>query len=182
LINLHAAWAAALGNNRPMTRPVILVRPCETAGDLALAAALFREYAASLPFPLDYQGFDAELATLPGKYAPPNGVILLAGTPEGVPIGCIALRPLAPSFGDPTPVCEMKRMYVKPGFRGMGAGRLLAECLLSHARAAGYALMKLDTESEFTEALTLYRSLGFVECPRYNDDPMPGTLWMSLKL
>jgi ribosomal protein S18 acetylase RimI-like enzyme len=73
-------------------------------------------------------------------------------------------------------------MYVNPGFRGGGAGRRLAERLLSHARAAGYALMKLDTESEFTAAVTLYRSLGFVECPRYNDDPMPGTLWMSLRL
>jgi GNAT superfamily N-acetyltransferase len=160
----------------------INIRPVESAADLALAADLFREYAASLPFALDYQGFDAELATLPGKYAPPTGVILLASTPAGVAIGCIALRPLAPGSGDPTPVCEMKRMYVKPGFRGVGAGRRLAERLLSHARAAGYALMKLDTESEFTAAVTLYRSLGFVECPRYNDDPMPGTLWMSLRL
>ena len=146
--------------------------------ELILAADLFREYARSLPFPLDYQGFEEELSSLPGKYAPPAGIILIA-THNDVPVGCIAMRPLAPMPGDPSPVCEMKRMYVRPTARGLHLGRQLAERLLAHARAAGYAMMKLDTESDFIPAVTLYRSLGFVECPDYNGDPMPNTLWMS---
>jgi GNAT superfamily N-acetyltransferase len=158
--------------------------------DLAAAAILFREYVASLPFPLDYQGFDAEVAALPGKYAAPSGCILLAwrnlvGRTEGEYLGCIALRPLDPSGlrkGDVAPVCEMKRMYVRPPARGLGAGRLLAEELISFAREAGYRMMKLDTESTFVAATALYRSLGFVECERYNDDPQPETIWMRRAL
>ena len=145
--------------------------------ELAIAADLFREYARSLPFPLDYQGFEEELASLPGKYAPPAGVILIA-THAAEPVGCIAMRHLDPMPGDPTPVCEMKRMYVRPTARGLGLGRLLATTLLDHARAAGYTMMKLDSEATFTPALTLYRSLGFSDCPDYNNDPMPNTVWM----
>jgi GNAT superfamily N-acetyltransferase len=146
--------------------------------ELAIAADLFREYARSLPFPLDYQGFEEELASLPGKYAPPAGAIFIASH-DDIPVGCIAMRPLTPMPGDPSPVCEMKRMYVRPTARGLSLGRLLATTLLDRARTAGYAMMKLDSESDFTPALTLYRSLGFVECPDYNNDPMPNTVWMS---
>jgi GNAT superfamily N-acetyltransferase len=153
----------------------------ESATDLATAAELFREYAASLPFPLDYQGFEEELASLPGKYAHPGGVILLARH-QGEPAGCIALRPLASMPGDAAPVCEMKRMYVRPSARGRGLGRALAERLIAHARALGYRTMKLDTESDFTAAVTLYRALGFTDTPRYNDDPMPNTMWMAVRL
>lgn len=156
--------------------------------DLAVAATLFREYVASLPFPLDYQGFDNEVANLPGKYAQPQGCILIAWQRTALnqtPVGCIAMRPLDPSSlraGDIEPVCEMKRMYVQPAARGLRLGRLLAERLLDEARKSGYRMMKLDTETTFTAATTLYRSLGFVECERYNDDPQPDTIWMRLKL
>lgn len=160
-------------------QPVILA--ARSPDEVAAAAALFREYAGSLPFPLDYQGFEDELASLPGKYADPAGVILLAHH-LGRPVGCIALRPIPAMPGDPTPVCEMKRMYVRPGARGLGLGRRLAAALLDHARARGYRMMKLDTESDFTAAVALYRSLGFSDIPRYNDDPMPNTLWMGRPL
>lgn len=161
--------------------PALSIHEAQSPEDLAIAASLFREYARSLPFPLDYQGFEEELSSLPGKYAPPKGVILIARF-RGEPVGCIAMRPLAPMPGDPEPVCEMKRMYVRPSARGLKLGRLLADSLLNHARRAGYAMMKLDTESDFIPAVTLYRSLGFVECPDYNGDPMPNTLWMSKRL
>lgn len=147
----------------------------------ALAADLFREYAASLPFPLDYQGFDAELASLPGKYAAPHGAILIAFH-NNTPAGCIAMRPIEALPGDPTPVCEMKRMYVRPSARGLGLGRLLAQRLLEEATAAGYRMMKLDTESDFAAACALYASLGFTPTPRYNDDPMPNTIWLAKRL
>lgn len=142
---------------------------------------LFREYVASLPFPLDYQGFDAEVASLPGKYAMPGGCILLARR-GGEYVGCIALRPLDASglrASDVEPVCEMKRMYVRPAGRGLGIGRMLSEELLAFARGAGYRTMKLDTESTFVAATALYRALGFAECERYNDDPQPDTIWMK---
>ncbi len=159
-----------------------------SSADFAFAAELFREYVASLPFPLDYQDFDNEVANLPGKYAQPQGCILIAWQRTGLtptPVGCIAMRPLDPSslrVGDIEPVCEMKRMYVRPAARGLRLGRLLAERLLDEARKSGYRMMKLDTETIFTAATTLYRSLGFVECERYNDDPQPDTTWMRLKL
>lgn len=148
------------------------------AGSMQTAVALFREYAASLPFSLCFQGFDEELATLPGKYAPPAGCILLADDGREA-VGCIAMRPLA-QLGPG--VCEMKRMYVKPSHRGRGIGRLLAEGVLAQARAAGYRVMKLDSESDMAAAVTLYRSLGFKDCERYNDDPHPHTVWMELVL
>ncbi|HYF13474.1 MAG TPA: GNAT family N-acetyltransferase [Phycisphaerales bacterium] len=155
-----------------------------TAEHIAAAAALFREYAASLPFPLDYQGFEAELAALPGKYAPPGGCIVLA-LDGGEYVGCGAIRPLDPSGrfdGEPSPACEMKRMYIRPSARGKRLGRAIAEALLAHARAAGYRLMKLDTEEDFIEAMRLYESLGFTRTRRYNNDPMPCTVWMSKEL
>jgi ribosomal protein S18 acetylase RimI-like enzyme len=161
---------------------------------------LAREYAASLPFDLDYQDFEEELATLPGKYAPPAGDLLLATTdvaadvdaprlhtPDGprAAVGIIAVRPLADSGyhpADPRPACEMKRMYVRPSQRGRGLGRLLGEASLNVARRAGYRCMKLDTESTFAAAVALYRSLGFVEVERYNDDPIEDTIWMARNL
>jgi putative acetyltransferase len=173
-----------------VSKSLIRIVRAKDGDELAAAAMLFREYVASLPFPLDYQGFDAEVAALPGKYAEPGGCILLAvggevGRPKGEYLGCIALRPLDASglrAGDGTPVCEMKRMYVRPAARGLGAGRLLAEELISLARSAGYRMMKLDTESTFVAATALYRSLGFAECERYNDDPQPETIWMRRAL
>jgi putative acetyltransferase len=162
------------------------VRAARASHEFSLAAELMREYVASLPFPLDYQGFDAEVAALPGKYAEPAGCILLAWMREHAePVGCIALRALDVSgyrAGDHRPACEMKRMYVRPAARGCGAGRVLALELIARARDAGYAMMKLDTERTFVAATALYQSLGFLEIERYNDDPQPETMWMGLRL
>src|SRR5262245_30760432 len=156
-----------------------------TPADLAHARVLFREYADSIASiaacSLQYQRFEEELASLPGKYAPPRGQICLAfeGPPAGEPAGCAALRPL-PDLGEH--VCELKRMYVRPTFRGKGLGRLLAHRVIADAAALGYTVMKLDTSEEMREALALYRSLGFTACAPYNDDPAPDTIFCELVL
>lgn len=160
-----------------MQPPVSIIR-ATTRAHLSAAADLFREYAASLPFSLCFQGFEEELATLPGKYAPPAGVILLAMAGE-TPVGCIAMRPL-PDLGDG--VCEMKRMYVVPARQGQGIGRRLAEQLIADARTAGHTRMKLDSEPDMAAAVELYRTLGFTPCERYNNDPHPQTVFMELRL
>jgi ribosomal protein S18 acetylase RimI-like enzyme len=129
-----------------------------------------------LPIDLGYQDFDEELASLPGKYAPPSGALLLARNERGVAIGCVALR----AFGEG--VCEMKRLYVAPEGRGAGLGRALAEAIIEAARAAGYREMRLDTLASMAGAQALYRALGFVEIARYYDTPIEGTVFMSLKL
>ena len=162
---------------------------------LEVARELFAEYATSIAdvagCSLQHQRFDAELAGLPGLYTPPRGCILVAQVPEGsggadVPsargiasAGCIALRPLA-ALGPG--VCELKRMYVRPAFRGTGLGRALGERVIAFARAAGYTAMKLDTSTSMHAAIRLYTSLGFVPCERYNDDPMGDTLWFERRL
>ncbi|MBX3316597.1 MAG: GNAT family N-acetyltransferase [Phycisphaeraceae bacterium] len=151
------------------------------ADAMATVAALFREYSGVLPHGLAYQGFEDELATLPGKYARPNGCILLAYV-GGVAVGCVAMRELLPMPGEIGRSCEMKRLYTRSSARGLGIGRALCERLLEEARGAGYARMKLDTDAELKAAVRLYESLGFVPIARYNDDPMPCTLWMSKEL
>lgn len=164
--------------------PRVEVCPAASASDLGLARELFSEYAASLPFSLCFQGFDEELATLPGKYASPAGEILIARDHTG-PLGCVAVRPIDPLPGDPAdarPVCEMKRLYVRPAARGIGAGRALCERLIADARAMGYRTMKLDSEPDFDAAVGLYRSLGFAPIGRYNDDPHPQTIYLGLRL
>jgi len=181
--------SAARNNAGPRDESATSIRieHAESGPMLAIARELFVEYVHSLSFSLDYQGIDDELAALPGKYAPPHGCILVA-TLRDQPIGCIALRAIEPMAWDtiiergtprPARVCEMKRMYVRPVARRLGAGRILADELVAFATRADYDLMKLDTESTFTAAVALYQSLGFTPCPRYNDDPQPDTIWMS---
>ena len=137
---------------------------------------LFLEYAESLGFSLCFQSFDQELAGLPGDYAPPEGRLLLA-LASGRSAGCVGLHKLEVG------VCEMKRLYVRPAYRGTGLGRTLAEQVISAARAIGYRRIRLDTVAPvMKDAVELYRRLGFVEIAPYRPNPMPGTLYMELSL
>jgi len=142
---------------------------------LAEVQRLFEEYAASLGFDLCFQGFAKELEDLPGAYAPPAGCLLMARM-DGAPAGCVAMRPLEHN------VCEMKRLYVQPGFRGTGLGRHLAESIVAAARGAGYAAMRLDTLATMGAARALYASLGFRPIAEYRHNPVPGSEFLELDL
>jgi len=155
------------------------IRYAAGAADIALARGLFEEYAAWLGEDLCFQGFAEELATLPGKYAPPRGRLLLAGAP-GDAFGCIALRPL--DDGPDGPVGEVKRLYVQPRARGQGWGGRLAREAIAEAKAAGYVELKLDTLERMTEARRLYESLGFVRCAPYYHNPLGDPVYMALDL
>lgn len=148
----------------------------ESPAQIAQARELFLEYANSLNFSLCFQSFDQELAGLPGDYAPPNGRLLLAEY-DGQLAGCIALHKLEAG------ISEMKRLYLRPEFRGKGLGRALAEHLIDEARRIGYQCMRLDTvEPAMQDAVALYRRLGFREIPPYRENPIPGALYMELDL
>ena len=137
---------------------------------------LFLDYAKSLGFSLCFQNFDHELATLPGHYAPPRGRLLLAEY-KGQLAGCVALREFEAG------ICEMKRLYLCPAFRGKGLGRAMAEHLIAEARQIGYTRMRLDTvEPVMPDAVAMYRKMGFHEIPPYCDNPIAGALYMELNL
>jgi len=149
----------------------------ETDDHITEARTLFREYEAWLGMSLCFQGFEEEVATLPGKYTPPGGRLLLAYSDDKL-AGCIALRP----FGDDG-LCEMKRLFVRDGFRGQRIGLHLIERVIEEARAIGYSKMLLDTHPEkMGKAVDLYRSHGFVEIPAYYENPHGGVLFMELAL
>ncbi len=147
----------------------------QTSEDLEQVQILWREYADSLDFDLDFQGFEEELASLPGDYASPHGRLLLAKY-EGQLAGCVALRQLDNN------VCEMKRLYVRPEFRGLGIGRALAGAIIEQARAIGYTRMRLDTAPSMEAARALYRSLGFRQISPYRYNPIEGAIFMELEL
>jgi putative acetyltransferase len=150
----------------------------QTPEQIATARELILEYANWLEFKLCFQGFDEEMRTLPGKYAPPAGRLLLALW-EGRPAGVIALRPLDQEPG----LCEMKRLYVRNEFRGHGIGQLLAERVIAVASAIGYARMRLDTvPGQMDRAIAMYRELGFQETRPYYNTPVGQTLFMELEL
>jgi len=146
---------------------------------IAPAREILREYAASLAVDLCFQNFEAELATLPGEYAPPAGQLLLAYVGDAL-AGCGGLRALADV--DHANACEMKRLYVRPAFRRFGLGRALAEALLDEARRAGYSVMLLDTLDEMESARELYATLGFEETAPYYFNPIPGAHYLKAEL
>jgi ribosomal protein S18 acetylase RimI-like enzyme len=135
---------------------------------------LFQEYAADMGLNFCFQGFSEELASLPGKYAPPDGRLLL-GECDGQPVACVAMRKIT----DDT--CEMKRLYVRSAFRGRGFGRALAEAVIRSARDVGYRAMKLDTLASMKTAVTLYESLGFRRTAAYYDNPLPDVVYFKLQ-
>ena len=151
------------------------VWPLRIPEEIPVAHALLSEYAESLGVDLSFQGFEHELAGLPGDYAPPRGAFLLA-THEGAVAGCVALRTFEAD------ACEMKRLFVRPAFRGLGLGRTLARAILDEARRIGYGRIRLDTLPSMTEAIALYRALGFREIAPYRSNPVPGTLFMEAAL
>ncbi|MBC7993684.1 MAG: GNAT family N-acetyltransferase [Rhizobacter sp.] len=162
-----------------MTTPEIRLLTPDTPELLAAARAVFREYAASLDVDLCFQGFEAELAALPGDYAAPAGQLLLAEV-DGALAGCGAFRPLPDA--DYANACEMKRLYVRPAFRRFGLGRLLAQRLLDDARRGGYSHMLLDTLDDMESARELYASLGFEDVPPYYYNPIPGAHYLRARL
>lgn len=147
-----------------------------TAAEIDQARRLFRAYADWLAVDLCFQGFEQELGSLPGCYARPAGRLLLAKVGDEA-IGCVGLRPLAAG------ICEMKRLWVEPGFGGRGLGRALAEAVIDDARQIGYARMRLDTfPARMPAAQHLYRSLGFREIPPYYHNPFAGVVMLELEL
>jgi ribosomal protein S18 acetylase RimI-like enzyme len=138
---------------------------------------LFRVYASSLDVDLSYQNFEAEMAAMPGKYAPPAGELLLARDSNGTPVGCIGLRPI-----EPDGCCEMKRLYVSPDGRGSGIGKRLVEAIVREAERIGYREMRLDTLPSMAEAIALYRKSGFEPMEPYYDTPVIGTIFMRRAL
>lgn len=152
------------------------IKEVKTQKDIKAIQSLFLEYASWLDFPLCFQGFDKELATLPGKYSVPEGRLYLV-TADGKDAGCIGLR----KFSDG--VCEMKRLYVRPDYRGTGIGKALVERIIEDAKAIGYQKMRLDTIKEkMGKAVEIYKEHGFIEIDAYYENPNPHTLYMELDL
>jgi GNAT superfamily N-acetyltransferase len=191
-----------------MEHPKFHIRPATSPSDLAQTKVLFTAYASSLPISLTFQNFAQELASLPGLYAPPTGIIFLAflgpppndsspqpepeslhhETPGSEPVGVIALRPLPSSPLNTSTnttnkkACEIKRLYLTPSSRGLGIGKVLVEAVIQEARRLGYEEVKLDTLRSMTSARKLYEGAGFVEVEKYYDNPFAGTAFLGMSL
>ena len=147
----------------------------ETASDMGAVREIFQAYADALDFDLDFQNFKSELEDLPGRYAPPEGALLVARI-DGQTVGCVGVRKWEEK------ICEMKRLFVVERFRGRAAGRKLAEAAVAAARKAGYEEMRLDTVSSMAEAVSIYEKLGFFEIPRYRVNPVENARFFALNL
>ena len=154
----------------------VRIREAVSVSDIADMRALFIEYQRWLGQDLTFQNFSAELASLPGDYAPPLGRMLLARHVDGTPVAGVAMKPLSAG------TCEMKRLFVRRPWRGLGLGRTLAEAVVDAGRSAGYGRMRLDTFSKLSAAKELYRSLGFREIAPYYDNPLDGVIYMKKAL
>ena len=147
-----------------------------TGEQIELARELFKDYEVALGISLCFQNFEKELAELPGDYTPPNGRLILAFD-QGELAGCVALRKLSDG------ICEMKRLFVRPAFQGKGLGRNLIDSIIREAKAIGYERMRLDTlPPQMNKAIALYRAIGFQEIDPYYANPVPGALFMELRL
>ncbi|WPB73211.1 GNAT family N-acetyltransferase [Archangium violaceum] len=154
---------------------MVTIEPAQFPSELPLVLTLFREYAESLGIDLGFQDFESELASLPGKYEPPRGRLLLARRGSQV-LGCVALRPLD------VETCEMKRLYVRPAARGEQLGRRLVERICDEAGAAGYRRIYLDTLPTMAAAIGLYTSMGFHPIEPYVFNPLPGAMFLGRDL
>jgi len=154
---------------------VVVEYRADLAEDLPAVRELFEEYGRTLGIDLSFQGFDKELATLPGKYAPPHGTVIIVRS-DGTPCGCAALRRIDER------TCEMKRLYVRPESRGLRVGRELVRRIIEAAEVRGYDTMRLDTLPSMKSAVSLYRSFGFQEIEPYIYNPIPGALFMEKRL
>lgn len=170
-------------------RPRVAIVPADNPVRIEAVRELFQEYAESLSFNLCFQSFEEELAALPGEYAPWSGMLLLGLVNDG-PAGCVALRKLGPNSSSEDDeimaeldVCEMKRLYVRPQFRGIGVGRELVDAILKCAAAIGYRRMRLDTvPTEMATAVEMYGRLGFVEIAPYRENPVSGAKYLELDI
>lgn len=154
------------------------IKHIQSTEDLKDAISLFEQYAKSLKIDLSFQDFANEMASMPGKYAPPSGCLLLARNKDtGAAIGCVGLRGL-----ETHAICEMKRLYVDPNGRGLGVGRALAVAVIEEAKRLGYTAMRLDTLSSMESAKALYKALGFKEIGSYYETPIEGTVFLELSL
>ncbi len=158
-----------------MHAPELQIRPAHEQQHLETVRSLFREYEQWLGLSLCFQGFEHELASLPGDYAPPRGRLYLGFAGDAV-AGCVALRPFDARTG------EMKRLYLRESYRGSGFGRMLAESCIEAARAIGYERLRLDTLPVMSTAIALYRRLGFREIDPYRANPIEGAIYMELDL
>jgi putative acetyltransferase len=172
---LRASHDPPASGEDPRSRLVEATGPEDLDQVRSLLRAYAGEWGESIAEALCLQGFESELASLPGRYAPPAGRLLLARD-DARPIGCVGLRDL----GDD--ICEMKRLYVAPDCRGLGVGRGLVGEVIRWARLAGYARMRLDSTPEMAAALSLYRSFGFLEIARYHEDSVHGAAYLELDL